>query len=288
MPLSLPIRVAALLAALFTATTVRAEDASWLPSHLDELVAVYTHFHTHPELSYHEEQTAARLAKELADVGCEVTTDVGGHGVVGLLRNGDGPTLMLRTDLDALPVTEETGLEYASKVTTANEDGVEVGVMHACGHDVHITNQIAVARYLSSHKDEWSGTVMFIGQPAEEKGRRRDRHAGGRPVQAVSRGRTSPSPCMSTRFCRPGWSATAAAMRWPTSTAVTSPSTAGGDTGPTLRGASIRSPRRPSSSSICRRLSAAKSPRWSRRSSQSARSTGERSTTSSRTPAICS
>ena len=156
---------------LSTTTFLRADDASaWVNDHMDDLVGVYTHLHTHPELSFHEERTAARLADELEEVGCEVTRNVGGHGVVGLLKNGEGPTLMLRTDLDALPVTEETGVEYASQVTAVDDDGVEVGVMHACGHDVHITNQIAVARYLASHKDEWAGTVMFVGQPAEEKG----------------------------------------------------------------------------------------------------------------------
>ena len=156
---------------LSTTTFLHADDASaWVNDHMDDLVGVYTHLHTHPELSFHEERTAARLADELEEVGCEVTRNVGGHGVVGLLKNGEGPTLMLRTDLDALPVTEETGVEYASQVTAVDDDGVEVGVMHACGHDVHITNQIAVARYLASHKDEWAGTVMFVGQPAEEKG----------------------------------------------------------------------------------------------------------------------
>jgi amidohydrolase len=165
------IRVVTLLVFTLWASIASAEKtASWVDENLDDLVALYTHFHTHPELSYQEEQTAARLAKELEAVGCEVTTSVGGHGVVGILKNGEGQTLMLRCDLDALPVTEETGLEYASKATAINEDGVEVGVMHACGHDVHITNLIAVARYLSAHKDEWSGTIVFIGQPAEEKG----------------------------------------------------------------------------------------------------------------------
>jgi len=159
-----------MLLPLLLASSSSADDATWVEGNMEELVGLYTHFHTHPELSYHEEQTAARLAKELEAVGCEVTTGVGGHGVVGLLKNGDGPTLMLRCDLDALPVTENTGLEYASKATATNEEGVEVGVMHACGHDIHITNLIAVARYLSSHKNEWSGRLMFIGQPAEEKG----------------------------------------------------------------------------------------------------------------------
>ncbi len=146
------------------------ETDTWVDNHLDALVELYTHFHTHPELSFQEEQTAKRLAEELGAVGCKVTSDVGGHGVVGILKNGDGPTLMLRCDLDALPVIEETELPYASKVRTKNDDGVEVGVMHACGHDVHITNQVAVARYVSAHRDKWQGTIMFIGQPAEEKG----------------------------------------------------------------------------------------------------------------------
>ncbi len=155
-----------------TATSIAAADdvAAWADEQLEELVAVYTHLHTHPELSYQEEQTAKRLAAELSAAGCDVTANVGGQGVVGLLKNGDGPTLMLRCDLDALPVTEETGIPYASRVRTTNDDGVDVGVMHACGHDVHITNQIAVARYLASHKDQWQGTLMFVGQPAEEKG----------------------------------------------------------------------------------------------------------------------
>ncbi len=142
----------------------------WIGDHLDEVVALYRTFHQNPELSFHEKATAARLADELKKVGAEVTTQVGGHGVVALLKNGDGPTLMLRTDLDALPVKEETQLVYASKVTVKQPDGTEVGVMHACGHDIHIANLIGVARFLASHRDQWAGTVMFIGQPAEERG----------------------------------------------------------------------------------------------------------------------
>lgn len=149
----------------------RGDDVTdWFETHAAGLIDTYVHFHTHPELSYQEVQTAARLGDELEAAGCEVTRNVGGHGIVGLMRNGDGPTLMLRCDLDALPVTEETGVEYASRVTATNEDGVAVGVMHACGHDIHITNQIGVARYLGSHREQWSGTILFIGQPAEEKG----------------------------------------------------------------------------------------------------------------------
>ena len=142
---------------------------AWVTENLDDLVAVYRHFHANPELSLHEAQTAARLAAELKAAGAEVTAGVGGHGVVALLRNGDGPTVMLRTDLDALPVAEKTGLPYASRVKVRQPSGVEVGVMHACGHDVHITNLIGVARYLSAHKPQWRGTLVMIGQPDEEQ-----------------------------------------------------------------------------------------------------------------------
>jgi len=143
---------------------------AWLPdSSWSELHALYRHLHAQPELSFDEAQTAARLAQELEAVGAQVTTGVGGHGVVGLLENGPGPVVMLRTDLDALPVTEETGLAYASRVRVAQPDG-EVGVMHACGHDVHITNLVGAARALTRHRERWRGTVVLIGQPAEERG----------------------------------------------------------------------------------------------------------------------
>lgn len=143
----------------------------WVEENLDDVVKLYQHFHAHPELSFHEEETAARLAQEWKALGCDVTTGVGGHGVVALLENGDGPTVMLRTDMDALPVTEQTGLGYASKVKVTNpDDGTETGVMHACGHDIHMANLVGVARYLAANKDKWSGTLMMIGQPAEERG----------------------------------------------------------------------------------------------------------------------
>ncbi len=145
------------------------EPKEWATENLDELVELYRHLHSHPELSLHEEQTAGRLAREWEAAGFEVATGVGGHGIVGLLENGDGPTLMLRTDLDALPITEQTGLIYASTVEVEREGGA-VGVMHACGHDVHMTNITGVARYMSQHRDDWSGTLMLIGQPAEEIG----------------------------------------------------------------------------------------------------------------------
>ncbi len=134
------------------------------------LQALYRDLHRAPELSNQEGKTAARLANELRALGVEVTTGVGGHGVVGVLRNGAGPTLLLRTDLDALPVREETGLPIASRVTARDDDGKTVPVMHACGHDLHMTAWIGAARVLASSKSRWRGTVVLVGQPAEEKG----------------------------------------------------------------------------------------------------------------------
>jgi amidohydrolase len=140
----------------------------WLATQLDDLVALYTHLHTHPELSRQEVETSKRIAEELKKTGAEVTTGVGKLGVVGLLKNGDGPVVLVRTDMDALPVVEETGLAYASKIKTRDSSGREVGVMHACGHDVHMTSFIGTARWLADHRDRWSGTVVLVGQPAEE------------------------------------------------------------------------------------------------------------------------
>jgi amidohydrolase len=159
------------LAAAFLLSPARAESpAEWATKNMSELVEIYRDFHRSPELSLQEEKTSAMVAQRLKDAGLEVQTGVGGHGVVALLKNGPGPTLMIRTDLDALPVEENTNLVYASNVKVKNTDGTTTGVMHACGHDIHMTNLIAVARYLAGHKQDWSGTVMFIGQPAEERG----------------------------------------------------------------------------------------------------------------------
>jgi amidohydrolase len=145
------------------------EPQAWVNKNLDGLVEIYQHFHANPELSFQEEKTAARLSEEWEAVGADVTTGIGGYGVVALLRNGEGPVLMLRTDMDALQVTEKTGLKFASKVKTIGASGNEVGVMHACGHDVHMTNLVGVARYLAANKERWRGTVMMVGQPAEEQ-----------------------------------------------------------------------------------------------------------------------
>ena len=145
---------------------------------LPSLLTIYKDVHSHPELSGREERTAALVAKELRAAGCEVTEHFGtyddpklkAYGVIGVMKNGDGPTVLVRTDLDALPVEEETGLPYASKVTAKNDEGKDVHVMHACGHDVHIAAFIGTARALAKLKDQWHGTIVFVGQPAEETG----------------------------------------------------------------------------------------------------------------------
>lgn len=137
---------------------------------LGSLDALYKHLHAHPELSYEEEKTAARMAKELRFLGFVVTEKVGGHGIVGVLKNGEGPTVLVRTDMDALPIVEKTGVAYASKVRTRDRDGNDVGIMHACGHDVHMTCWVGTARVLVALKKNWRGTLVFIGQPAEEVG----------------------------------------------------------------------------------------------------------------------
>ncbi|HWB00928.1 MAG TPA: amidohydrolase [Pirellulales bacterium] len=165
--------VAAALALLFSITTLvqASEDpATWAGENVEKLVGLYKQLHQSPELSSEEKATSERIAAELKAAGVEVGPRLGGYGVVGLLSNGEGPRIMVRTDLDALPVTEQTGLTYASKVRVRDKQGREIGVMHACGHDVHMTCFVGVARYLAENKDRWRGTVMFVGQPAEEAG----------------------------------------------------------------------------------------------------------------------
>jgi amidohydrolase len=148
---------------------------AFVSGQVPNLVETYKGIHAHPELSHHEEHTSALLAEELRQAGYTVTEHVGKYpdgsqafGVVAILQNGTGKRLLIRTDLDALPVTEETGVSYASQVKTKNDSGQDVGVMHACGHDVHITTMIGTARALAAMKKRWHGTVMLIGQPAEE------------------------------------------------------------------------------------------------------------------------
>ena len=135
---------------------------------LSEAQTFYLDLHQHPELSSHETRTAAELANHLRTLGYEVTEHVGGTGVVAILKNGAGPTVMLRTELDGLPVEEKTGLPYASKVRAKDDSGRDVGVMHACGHDVHMASLLGTASIMAHNKDSWHGTLMLIGQPAEE------------------------------------------------------------------------------------------------------------------------
>jgi amidohydrolase len=139
-----------------------------LPGLLPELETLYTDLHAHPELSMQETRTAGLAAERLRAAGYEVTTGVGNTGVVGLLRNGAGPTVMLRAEMDALPVEEATGVPYASKVNAADREGKTVPVMHACGHDMHVTWLVGAATLLARAREGWRGTVMAVFQPAEE------------------------------------------------------------------------------------------------------------------------
>lgn len=133
------------------------------------LGALFEQLHRNPELSGREVQTSARLARELRALGYDVTTGVGGTGVVAVMRNGAGPTVLLRADMDGLPLEERSGLTYASRVRQTDIDGVERPVMHACGHDVHVTALVGAARQLAARKGQWSGTLVLVGQPAEER-----------------------------------------------------------------------------------------------------------------------
>ena len=160
--------------ALAQEMTVEKTAVSELPS----LLAIYKDLHSHPELSWHEEKTSAFVAKELRATGCEVTENFGkydnpnlkSYGVIGIMKNGTGPTVLVRTDMDALPVHEETALPYASNVVTKNDEGKDVPVGHMCGHDAHMSAFIGTARALQRLKDQWAGTIMFVAQPAEETG----------------------------------------------------------------------------------------------------------------------
>lgn len=161
-----------LLSILFVATSsfiAQASAQEWFDQQVPDLVKLYKHLHTHPELSYAEVETSKSIAAELRKTGADVTENVGKLGVVGVMKNGIGPTVLVRADLDALPVTEATGIPYASKATTKDSEGDTVGVMHACGHDIHMTCLVGTARWLAANKDKWKGTVLFIGQPAEER-----------------------------------------------------------------------------------------------------------------------
>lgn len=166
-----------LLKATLAAIAISAASTSWAAASLKEAIAshydshlaeLFLWFHQHPELGFLEQETAGRLAAELRDLGIEVTEGVGGTGLVGMIKNGPGPLLLVRTDMDGLPILEDSGLGYASRVTQIDRAGVEVPVMHACGHDMHMTTFVGTAKLLMDNRDKWSGTVMLVGQPAEE------------------------------------------------------------------------------------------------------------------------
>ena len=167
-----------LLILLLLAPCVSAQQTidALLEKEIAPLLETYKTLHAAPELSHREEKTSTLLATQLRSMGYTVTERLGkyeqagriGYGVAAVLKNGPGPTVMIRTDMDALPVEEKTGLPYASKVRTKNEAGVEVSVMHACGHDMHMASFLGTAKILSQLKDQWSGTIVFVGQPGEE------------------------------------------------------------------------------------------------------------------------
>ncbi len=156
-------------ALLFAADSWRAPSAQQIDAIYPQMRALYEDLHRNPELSLHEEKTASKIAEQLRELGYDVTTHVGGTGVVGVLKNGSGPTVMIRAELDALPVLEKTELSYASHVTTHNDQAVEVPVMHACGHDLHMSVGMGTAALLAQNKVRWHGTFIYVGQPAEER-----------------------------------------------------------------------------------------------------------------------
>lgn len=172
-------RLFALAAVAAFSASAAAQSSSDLAASVDKqlpaLTETYKHLHRSPELSHHEEKTSAFLAAELRKLGYTVTEHVGkyedgsqAYGIVAVLQNGSGPRLLIRSDMDALPVEEKTGLDYASTVRSTNAQGQDVGVMHACGHDIHMTVLLGTARELAERKSQWHGSVMLIGQPSEE------------------------------------------------------------------------------------------------------------------------
>src|SRR6185503_11574202 len=173
------IRLITLVFTALTATVIQAQQQSLdtlIDRNIASLVTTYKALHAAPELSHHEEKTSTFFATQLRGMGYEVTERIGkyenpawtSYGVVAVMKNGAGPVVLIRTELDALPVNEKTGLPYASSVKTRNDAGDEVSVMHACGHDIHITSMLGTAKMLSELKDQWHGTLIIIGQPAEE------------------------------------------------------------------------------------------------------------------------
>ena len=160
-----------LIPALFLFSfNIKNEFKSYLEKDIPYLKNLYLDIHQNPEISLMEKETSIKLADELKKIGFDVTENFGGYGIVGVYKNGNGPTILYRTDMDALPMEEKTELHYASKVITKNFDGNDVGTMHSCGHDMHMTVWTGTARALVERKDDWNGTIIMIGQPAEEIG----------------------------------------------------------------------------------------------------------------------
>ncbi len=160
--------VVVVVVALHAGLSAQRSPTSDIDAIYPDIEALYKDLHRNPELAFQETQTVAKLAARLKTLGFEVTTGVGKTGIVAIMKNGTGPTAMLRTELDALPVAEKTGLPFASSVTTKNAAGQIVPVMHACGHDLHMSAWVGTARIMAEHKDRWRGTLMLVGQPAEE------------------------------------------------------------------------------------------------------------------------
>ena len=162
---------------LVARTAAQTNPASWTTPSAEQVNAIYPEveslyfdLHRSPELAMHEQQTAAKLADRMKALGYEMTTGVGGTGIVAVLRNGNGPTVLLRTDMDALPIEEVTDLPYASHVVAKSDSGTSIPVMHACGHDIHMSSWIGTAKLMATNRDRWQGTLILIGQPAEETG----------------------------------------------------------------------------------------------------------------------
>jgi amidohydrolase len=166
LPIAFLISILVFVPSSYAAEDLRESIAADYDANLEEL---FFHFHQNPELSNFEFKTAERLAGEIAALGYEVTMGVGGTGIVAVMKNGNGPTVMIRADMDGLPMKEDSGLAYASQATQVDASGTEFPVMHACGHDVHITALVGTARQMAARRDQWSGTLVLIGQPAEER-----------------------------------------------------------------------------------------------------------------------
>ena len=159
-----------LLIIIFSGFKERKSIEESIKQDIPYLKSLYLDIHKNPEISLMEKETSKKLANELEKIGFKVTRNFGGYGVVGIFKNGNGPTILYRTDMDALPMKEKTGLSYASQIITKNFDGNDVGTMHSCGHDMHMTVWTGTARALIERKNEWKGTIIMIGQPAEEIG----------------------------------------------------------------------------------------------------------------------